>query len=92
MSCSTLLGERKTGCRVFLLDDTVWEGVETFRLVLRNPSNALPGAQTSTLVAIDDPEDGRFLFSWYLAKQQARVDFKIGYSPSLLNRQQNNNV
>ncbi|XP_052795215.1 extracellular matrix protein 3-like isoform X1 [Mya arenaria] len=57
-----LPGESEADCRIQLVDDTIWEREESFRLVLGMPDSLLPGGatlggQVTTHIVVDDPED-----------------------------------
>lgn len=48
-----------------IIDDTWWEGQESFRLILVNPGSSMAGGatlggQTTTKIILDDPEDRKF--------------------------------
>jgi len=58
------LDERTAECRVKLIDDSVRENEESFRLILINPGSiraggATLGGQTTTRILVDDPEDSK---------------------------------
>ena len=59
-----VLGEREKECRVDIVADLIYEGDETFRLVLGTPESSTAGAatlggQNTARVTIHDFEDGR---------------------------------
>lgn len=52
-------GQTRAVWRLRIHDDQVYEGSESFRLVLSEPVMALIGQSSSVTVEILDPEDGR---------------------------------
>jgi hypothetical protein len=61
-------GEKYKPCIVKLLNDTIYEGLETLRLVLGSPKSASAGgaavgAQNVTFITITDNEDSKYDFA-----------------------------
>lgn len=64
--CSPIFisGQRHADCIVDIVNDSVFEPTEQFRLVLGSPTSsttkvALVGSRNSTILKISNPEDGK---------------------------------
>ncbi len=78
-----LPGQRRAALRIRILEDTAFEGVETFKVILSSPKNGLLAGKADTHFAhvqIDDPEDGKRLtsvrdFLQYILKEKRTTLF-----------------
>lgn len=51
-------GDKSAVCRLTVVNDTLYEGDEVFKLKLVSPIKVLLGATNEALITIMDPEDG----------------------------------
>lgn len=56
-------GVKTSHCKLSIINDEVFEDIETFKLELSSPDRALLGSKTTTTITMTDAEDGKTLDS-----------------------------